>query len=92
MPGVCEIVCAARHKRFLATHLFGEVRVRTVLTGSFRNVGSAEASGERTRPRVQFPASRRKTVFGETPNTTRGHAYAPQTYPETVASQCGFRK
>ena len=35
--------------------------------------------GERTRPRVQFPASRRKTLFGETPNTTRGDAYAPQT-------------
>jgi hypothetical protein len=43
---------------------------------AFRNVGSAEASGERTRPRVQFPASRRKTLFGETPNTTRGDAYA----------------
>jgi len=41
---------------------------------------------------VQFPTSRRKTVFGETPNTTRGDAYAPQTYPETVASQCAFRK
>jgi hypothetical protein len=27
---------------------------------------------------VQFPASRRKTLFGETPNTTRGDAYAPQ--------------
>jgi hypothetical protein len=36
--------------------------------------------GERTRPRVQFPASRRKTLFGETPNITRGtlrDAYAP---------------
>ena len=30
---------------------------------------------------MQFPASRRKTLFGETPNTTRGDAYAPQTYP-----------
>ena len=48
------------------------------LIGSFRIVGSAEASGERTRPRVHFPASRRKTLFGETPNTTRGDAYAPQ--------------
>jgi hypothetical protein len=27
---------------------------------------------------VQFPASRRKTLFGETPNTTRGDAYAPR--------------
>ena len=36
-------------------------------------------SGERTRPRVQFPASRRKTLFGEAPNTTRRDAYAPQT-------------
>jgi hypothetical protein len=28
--------------------------------------------GSALRPSVQFPASRRKTVFGETPNTTRG--------------------
>ena len=40
------------------------------------------ASGERTRPRVQLPASRRKTLFGGTPNTTRGDAYVPQTYPK----------
>jgi hypothetical protein len=33
--------------------------------------------GERTRPRVQFPASRRKTLFGETPNTTRGTRMLP---------------
>jgi hypothetical protein len=45
---------------------------------AFRNVGSAEASGERTRPRVQFPASRRKTLFGETPNTTRGTRMLPR--------------
>jgi hypothetical protein len=37
--------------------------------------------GERTRPRVQFPASRQETLFGETPNTTREDAYAPQTLP-----------
>ena len=59
-------------------------------------LGSAEVSGERTRPRPALPAaagaSRRKTLFGETPNNTRGDAYAPQTYPETVASQCVFRK
>ena len=29
------------------------------------------------RPRVQFPASRRKTLFGEAPNTTRGTRNAP---------------
>ena len=29
--------------------------------------------------RVQFPASRRKTLFGETSNTRREDAYAPQT-------------
>jgi hypothetical protein len=40
-------------------------------------------SGERTRPRVQFPASRRKTLFGETPKTTGGDAYAPQTAMQT---------
>ena len=59
------------------------------------NFGRVAVSGERTRPRVQFPASRRKgllgeplrqplehlgkTVFGETPNTTREDAYAPRT-------------
>jgi hypothetical protein len=40
---------------------------------------------------VQFPAARRKTLFGETPNTTRGGAYAPQTYPEAVALQRAWR-
>ena len=35
-------------------------------------------SGERTRPRVQFPASRRKDLFGEPPNATRGTRYAPR--------------
>jgi hypothetical protein len=44
------------------------------------NLRMAEALvWEHTRPRVQFPASRRKNLFGETPNTTRGDAYAPQT-------------
>jgi hypothetical protein len=37
-----------------------------------------EMAGERTRPRVIFQASRRKTVFGGTPNTTCEDAYAPQ--------------
>ena len=44
--------------------------------------------GSSTRPRVQFPASRGKTLF-----TIRGirlREYAPQTYPETVASQSLF--
>jgi hypothetical protein len=31
------------------------------------------------------PASRRKSLFGETPNSTRGDAYAPQPN-ETVQS------
>jgi hypothetical protein len=45
------------------------------------NLRMAEALvWEHTRPRVQFPASRRKNLFGETPNTTRGDAYAPQTH------------
>jgi hypothetical protein len=56
--------------------------VRTVLIGSFRNVGSVEASGERTRPRVQLPASRRKTLFCETPNTTRGTRMLPRPTPK----------
>jgi hypothetical protein len=41
---------------------------------------SAACSGERTRPRVQFPASRRKTLFGETLRQLRDEdAHAPQT-------------
>jgi IS30 family transposase len=41
---------------------------------------------------VQFPASRRKTLFGETPNTTRGDAYAPRpldtaTLDSTIAEK-----
>ena len=35
-------------------------------------VGGAHAS------RVQVPASRRKTMFGETPNTTRGTRMLPK--------------
>jgi hypothetical protein len=38
------------------------------------------ASGGAHASRAQFPTSRRKPVFGETPNTTRGDAYAPQTH------------
>ena len=49
----------------------------------FRKWPQMRESEERTRPRVQFPASRRKTVFGETPNTTRGDAYAPQSSDRT---------
>ena len=56
----------------------------------FRSLGSngQPAAGERTPEgggtpspllRVQLPASRRKPLFGETPNTTREDAYAPQT-------------
>jgi hypothetical protein len=66
-------------------------RRRAVLIGSFRNLSRAEASGERTRPRVKFPASRGKTLFGETPNSTRGDAYAPRTYRKPWP-QCRFRK
>ena len=47
-------------------------------------------AGERTRPRVQFPASRRKTLFGETPNTTREDAYAPQTLGAAAISEIYF--
>ena len=35
-----------------------------------------------TRPRVQFPASRRKTLFGETPNTTRETRMLPKPTPK----------
>jgi hypothetical protein len=35
--------------------------------------------GERTRPRVQFPASRRKAMLDETPNTTRGRDMLPNS-------------
>ena len=41
---------------------------------------AAYRSGERTRPRVQFPASRRKTLFGETPNNTRGTRMLPRRF------------
>ena len=43
--------------------------------------------GERTRPRVHFPASRRKTLFGETPNTTREDAYAPRSFRKSTIGQ-----
>ncbi len=47
--------------------------------------------GERTRPRVQFPASRRKTLFGETPNTTRGTRMLPGTPRAATTSENLFR-
>jgi hypothetical protein len=34
--------------------------------------------GERARPRVQFPASRRKPLFGGTPNSTRETRMLPR--------------
>ena len=45
--------------------------------------GAGRYSGERIRlgeSSRAISASRRKAVFGETPNTTRGDAYAPQTF------------
>ena len=44
---------------------------------------SRHYKGERTRPRVQFPASRRKAMFGGTPNSarlTRALPYNPLTH------------
>jgi hypothetical protein len=43
-------------------------------------------SGERTRPRVPFPASRRKTMFGGTPTTTRGTRMLPG-HPRNAVAQ-----
>ena len=37
----------------------------------------SRGTGERTRPRVPFPASRRKPLFGGTPNSTRGTRMLP---------------
>jgi hypothetical protein len=41
------------------------------------NPATTKKIGERTRPRVQFPASPRKAMFGETPNITRGTRMLP---------------
>ncbi len=43
------------------------------------NPAATKKIGERTRPRVPFPASRRKAMFGETPNTTRGTRMLPNS-------------
>ena len=44
--------------------------------------------GERTRPRpAAAGASRRKTLFGETPNTTRKDAYAPRSFRKSTIGQ-----
>jgi hypothetical protein len=50
-----------------------------IISRKSRGATVSGRSGERTRPRARFPASRRKTLFGETPNTTREDAYAPRT-------------
>ena len=41
---------------------------------------SAKDAGERTCLRVQFSGVPPESLFGETPNITRGGAYAPQKY------------
>ena len=50
-----------------------------------------DGSGERTRPRRVLACNFRrlagKDLFGETPNTTREDAYAPQTFPSISASR-----
>jgi hypothetical protein len=57
-----------------------------------RKVAAAEEAGERTRPRVQFPASRRKTLFGGTlRQPPDGDAYAPQTIDAADTSENSFR-
>ena len=67
-------------------------RIRTVLIGFSEMLAVPKRLGSARVPMCNFRRPGRKTLFGETPNTTRGDAYAPQTYPETVASQCAFRK
>jgi hypothetical protein len=50
--------------------------------------------GTRPRPAVARRLPERlagKTLFGETPNSTRGDAYVPRTYRKPWP-QCGFRK
>jgi hypothetical protein len=51
---------------------------RSRVKGEITELTVLEMAGERTRPRVPFPASRRKTLFGGTPNTTREDACTPQ--------------
>jgi hypothetical protein len=58
---------------------WGLKHLSEIISGKRRGATVSGRSGERTRPRLQFPASRRKTLFSETPNTTREDAYAPRT-------------
>ena len=67
-------------------------RIRTVLIGFSEMLAVPKRLGSARVPMCNFRRPGRKTLFGETPNTTRGDAYAPQTYPETVASQCANPK
>jgi hypothetical protein len=39
---------------------------------------------------VQFPASRRKTLFGETPNTTRGTRMLPRCFGAANISESSY--
>jgi hypothetical protein len=54
---------------------------------NFRNGGSAEGSGEHTRPRVWCSASRRTGFSGGTPELARGDACAPQPLAAPTLSQ-----
>jgi hypothetical protein len=52
---------------------------RTVLIGSFRNVGSAEASGEHTRPACGVGRLVKQAFRRDAGNGTRGPARSPES-------------
>ena len=52
-----------------------------------RCVLAPQRSGERTRPRVQFSGVSPESLFGGTPNTTRGDAYAPQSVAPVTSQE-----
>ena len=51
----------------------------SLFANAFRTIRRANRIGERTRPRAHFPASRRKPLFGGTPNSTRETRMLPRS-------------
>jgi hypothetical protein len=87
LPDRRRLRCEARSRRNINTDFQVRQLSRANAEINFRNGGSAEGSGEHTRPRVWCSASRRTGFSGGTPEIARGDACAPQPLAAPTLSQ-----
>jgi hypothetical protein len=82
MPGVCEIVCAARHKRFLATHLFGRYALERFSQEVSEMLAAPKRLGSARVPACSFrrPAGRPCSARRRTPHA--GTRMLPRPTPK----------